>query len=79
MIDAVPAAARSPALEAANLRDKLWMIEQLDLAAVQCRQRVPIEVVLRLLDQLVSDTGNPKGPARPFAAKTISDESLLTE
>jgi hypothetical protein len=46
VVDALPTAARRPALQPAELGDKARMVEQLDAPAVQQRQKVDVEVGL---------------------------------
>ena len=47
MIDGVTTAARGAPLQRTKLRDKARMIEKLDLAAVNQRQEIAIEIALR--------------------------------
>ena len=49
VVDAVSAAAGRAPFQAAELRSQARQVQQLDLAAVQERQRVPVQVGLRLL------------------------------
>jgi hypothetical protein len=55
MIDRVTAAARGAPLKANQLRQKARMVKQVDLARVDGRQQIAIEIRLRLLRGLVAD------------------------
>jgi hypothetical protein len=55
VVDAVPTTARRSALRPAELGDKAWMVEQLDAAAVQQRQKVGVQVGLRFRALLATD------------------------
>ncbi len=47
VVDRVPATARRAAFQRAHLVDKLRMIQQLDLGAVESWEKIPVEIGLR--------------------------------
>jgi len=55
MVDAVPAGARHPALQADDLGDEPIMARQGDVASVEQRQHVPEQIGLGLLADFVAD------------------------
>ena len=55
VVDAVPTAARRPALQPAELGDKARMIEQLDAVAIQERQKIRLQAGLRFGALLATD------------------------
>ena len=65
VIDAVSAAARGVALQAAELGDEATVIDELDAAAVQQRQEIAVEVALRLEGDGVFDAVSLESLARP--------------
>jgi hypothetical protein len=67
MIDRVAAAARGAPLKANQLRQKARMVKQVDLARVDGRQQIAIEIRLRLLRGLVADAVVAESLFRPFS------------
>ena len=72
MVDAVTPAARRPPFEAGDLRDEPRMIEQLDPAAVDERERVDVEIALRLVEQVVGDAVLAEQFARELAGEPVA-------
>ncbi len=76
MVYAVAPAARSSALEAAELRDEARVIEQFDLAGVQQREHVAIDVALRMLREIVRNAVHAEALARPLAGVPVAGDAM---
>ena len=73
MIDQVASAARHPPLQAAQLIDQPFEVQELRPAGVEQRQRVAVDVRLRRLAQLIVDAMGTKRLADPFAGVSIAN------
>jgi hypothetical protein len=72
VINRVAATARGSAFEAAQLRDQASVVEQVDLARINGRQQVAIQVALGFCARLAVDALLGKALDRPQAAPTVA-------
>jgi len=73
MIDLVAPGRSSASFQAAKLADQSRIIEQANEATVEDRQRIAVNVALRLVRQLVENALIAEWLTTPLASKTVAD------